>query len=273
MSNKNSLLLFLGIGILSIFIFCGIFAPFLTPYDPYELYIPYLSPCPAHLLGTNDIGQDIFTELLFSARISLCIGFFAAFISVFIGSFVGLISGYFRGLTDEVLMGMTDIMLIIPALPLMIILTASTRPGLWNIIIVIGLLWWTSTARVVRSRVMQLREMPFIEAAKLLGPSDFYIVFRHILPNTYQVIYPKFVLSVAGAMLTESALSFLGLGDPIHKSWGMMLNYAFSRGGFINNYWWWYLPPGLCISLVVLGFLLIGFGLEEKKEHFFEQII
>jgi peptide/nickel transport system permease protein len=195
------------------------------------------------------------------------VGFFVAFVSVAIGTLVGLFSGYLRGAADEVLMGTTDIVLIIPALPLMIILAAHTSPSIWNIIIVIGALWWTSTARVVRSRVLQLREMPFVEAARSLGAGDGYIVFKHILPNTLQVILAKFILAVAGAMLTEASLSFLGLGDPLQKSWGMMLNYAFSRGGFINGYWWWYLPPGICISLAVLSFVLIGFGLEEQDQE------
>ena len=217
-------------------------------------------------MGTNDIGQDISSELVYSTRISLFVGFFAAFFSVAIGTLVGLFSGYLRGAANEVLMGLTDIILIIPALPLMIILAAHTSPNIWNIVIVIGALWWTSTARVVRSRVLQLREMPFVEAARGLGAGDAYIVFRHILPNTLQVISAKFILAVAGAMLTEASLSFLGLGDPLQKSWGMMLNYAFSRGGFINGYWWWYLPPGICISLSVLSFVLIGFGLEERQK-------
>jgi len=114
--------------------------------------------------------------------------------------------------------------------------------------------------------VLQLREMPFVEAARGLGAGDSYIVFKHILPNALQVIMAKFILAVAGAMLTEASLSFLGLGDPMQKSWGIMLNYAFSRGGFINGYWWWYLPPGFCISLAVLSFVLIGFGLEAQNQ-------
>lgn len=252
-----------GLLLLALFLILAIFAPFLAPYDPWEPGRPFRLPSAAHPLGTNDIGQDIFSELVFGSRISLFVGFFAAFVSAAIGTLVGLFSGYLRGAADEVLMGATDIILIIPALPLMIILTAHTSSSIWNIIIVIGALWWTSTARVVRSRVLQLREMPFVEAARSLGAGDGYIVFKHILPNTLQVILAKFILAVAGAMLTEASLSFLGLGDPLQKSWGMMLNYAFSRGGFINGYWWWYLPPGICISLAVLSFVLIGFGLEE----------
>lgn len=252
-----------GLILLAMFLILAIFAPLIAPYDPWEPGKPFLPPSGTHPFGTNDIGQDIFSELVYGTRISLFVGFFAAFVSVAVGTLVGLFSGYLRGAADEVLMGATDIVLIIPALPLMIILSAHTSPSIWNIIIVIGALWWTSTARVVRSRVLQLREMPFVEAARGLGAGNTYIVFRHILPNTLQVILAKFILAVAGAMLTEASLSFLGLGDPLQKSWGMMLNYAFSRGGFINGYWWWYLPPGICISLAVLSFVLIGFGLEE----------
>ena len=256
-----------GLLLLALFLLLAVFAPLIAPYDPWEPGRPFLTPSGTHPFGTNDIGQDIFSELIYSTRISLFVGFFAAFVSVAIGTLVGLFSGYLRGAADEVLMGTTDIVLIIPALPLMIILAAHTSPSIWNIIIVIGALWWTSTARVVRSRVLQLREMPFVEAARSLGAGDGYIVFKHILPNTLQVILAKFILAVAGAMLTEASLSFLGLGDPLQKSWGMMLNYAFSRGGFINGYWWWYLPPGICISLAVLSFVLIGFGLEEQDQE------
>ena len=255
-----------GLLLLALFLLLAVFAPLIAPFDPWEPGRPFLPPSMTHPFGTNDIGQDIFSELIYSTRISLFVGFFAAFVSVAIGTLVGLFSGYLRGAADEVLMGTTDIVLIIPALPLMIILAAHTSPSIWNIIIVIGALWWTSTARVVRSRVLQLREMPFVEAARSLGAGDGYIVFKHILPNTLQVILAKFILAVAGAMLTEASLSFLGLGDPLQKSWGMMLNYAFSRGGFINGYWWWYLPPGICISLAVLSFVLIGFGLEEQDQ-------
>ena len=255
-----------GLVLLALFLILAIFAPLIAPFDPWEPGRPFLPPSFEHPLGTNDIGQDIFSELVYGTRISLLVGFFAAFVSVAIGTLVGLFSGYLRGAADEVLMGLTDIILIIPALPLMIILAAHTSPSIWNIVIVIAVLWWTSTARVVRSRVLQLREMPFVEAAKALGSGDAYIVLRHILPNTLQVILAKFILAVAGAMLTEASLSFLGLGDPLQKSWGMMLNYAFSRGGFINGYWWWYLPPGICISLAVLSFVLIGFGLEEQEQ-------
>jgi len=263
-SNRAMLM---GLVLLITFLFLAVFASFIAPYDPWEIGRPFLRPSLEHPLGTNDIGQDIFSELIYSTRISLFVGIFAASVSMVLGTLIGLFSGYLRGVVDEALMGLTDVILVLPALPLMIILAAHLSPSIWNIILVIGCLWWTSTARVVRSRVLQLREMPFVEAARALGAGDAYVVFRHILPNTLHVIFAKFVLAVAGAMLTEASLSFLGLGDPMQKSWGMMLNYAFSRGGFINGYYWWYLPPGICISLTVLGFVLLGFGLERWTQN------
>jgi len=247
--NKTA---FAGLIILSFFVFIAIFAPFITPHDPWEHGKAFLPPSWEHLFGTNDVGQDIFSELIYGARISLFVGFFSAFVSMVVGTLIGLISGYFRGKLDEIMMGLTDVFLLIPGLPLMIVLAAYLSPSIWNIIFVIGILWWTTTARVVRSRVLQVREMAFDETCKALGASDMYILFKH-------------VLTVAGAMLAEVSLSFLGLGDPMQKSWGTMLHYAFSRGGFINNMWWWYLPPGICIALSVLGFVLVGYALERQQ--------
>jgi peptide/nickel transport system permease protein len=131
-----------------------------------------------------------------------------------------------------------------------------------------GALWWTSTARVVRSRTLQVREMGFVQAARALGFSDFHIIFTDVLPNTSHVIAPKFLLSIASAMIAEASISFLGLGDPTMKSWGTMINFAFTRGGFINGYWWWYLTPGLCITLFVLCVVLMGFSWEEQEQEY-----
>ncbi|MDD2835107.1 MAG: ABC transporter permease [Methanothrix sp.] len=137
---------------------------------------------------------------------------------------------------------------------------------MWNIVLVVGLLWWCSTTRVVHSRVLQLRDMPFVEAARALGGGDRYIIFHHILINCKEVIYAKFALAVASAMLTEASLSFLGLGDPLNISWGEMIHFAFSRGGFSNDMWWWYLPPGLMICACVLGFVMIAMQPERSQK-------
>jgi peptide/nickel transport system permease protein len=167
---------------------------------------------------------------------------------------------------EELVMATSDVVLLVPGLPLMIILAAYLSPSMWNIVLAVGLLWWCSTARVVHSRVLQLREMPFVEAARALGGKDRYIMLNHILINTKEVIYAKFALSVASAMLTEASLSFLGLGDPLNISWGEMIHFAFSRGGFANDMWWWYLPPGLMICASVLGFVMIAMEPERDQK-------
>jgi peptide/nickel transport system permease protein len=253
-----------GVAILLFLSMMAIFAPYLVPHDPKQTGIPYQAPSAGHLLGTNDLGQDVFSELIYAARVSLVVGFLSGIISIVIGVLVGVFSGYFRGWVEEALMGTTDVFLLIPGLPLMIILAAYLNPSMWNIIIVVGLLWWCSTARVVHSRVLQVREMQFIESTRALGYSDLYIIFKHVLVNTKDIIYAKFSLAVASAMLSEASLSFLGLGDPLNISWGEMIHFAFSRGGFANDMWWWYLPPGLMICVSVLGFIMLT--MEGKKD-------
>ncbi len=267
---KNSLELFnwAGIFLFVFFLFMALFPAFLSPYAPEERFIPYEAPSEGHLLGTNDIGNDIFSELIFGARISITIGFAAALISTLTGTLLGLCAGYFRGFIDELLMGFTDIVLIIPKIPLIIVLGAFLRPSIWILILILGFLSWESTARVTRSKTLQLRETGYVKSARCIGFSPFHIMVSEILPNILHVLFPKFILAIASAMISEASLSFLGLGDMNMKSWGIMLSFAFFRGGFIRDMWWWYLPPGICITLCVLSIALIGFGLEtKKKEH------
>ena len=190
----------------------------------------------------------------------------AACLAVAIGVFIGLIAGFRRGGFDNVLMGMTDIVLVIPALPLIILLSAYLGPSIWNSVLVIGAVFWPSTARVIRSQVLTVRQSGYVESARALGAGDGWVMRRHVLPNVMPLVLAKFVLTVAAAMLMEASLSFLGLGDPMMKSWGMMLHYAFERGGFIQGLWWWYLPPGLCIGLCILALTLIGFGFEGESD-------
>jgi peptide/nickel transport system permease protein len=262
----HSSLRLIGIFILSLFLALALFAPFIAPYDPCESKIPYQPPSEEHFLGTNDIGQDILSELIYASRVSLTIGFLAGLISVFIGTTLGMLAGYYRGGVEELVMATGDVVLLVPGLPLMIILAAYLSPSMWNIVLVVGLLWWCSTARVVHTRVLQLRDMPFVEAARALGSGDRHIIFHHILTNCKEVIYAKFALAVASAMLTEASLSFLGLGDPLNISWGEMIHFAFSRGGFANDMWWWYLPPGLMICACVLGFVMIAMEPERSQK-------
>jgi peptide/nickel transport system permease protein len=258
--SRGGLFLFLS------FLLMAVFSPALAPYDPWVRFEPYLPPGHEHLLGTNDMGNDILSELIYGSRVSLIVGFGAALMATLIGTAVGLLAGYFKGTTDEILMGITDIFLMIPQIPLIIVLAAFLRPSFWIVALLMGSLWWTSTARVVRSKALQVREMGFVQASRALGFSDRHIIFTDMLPNIFHVIMPKFLLSIASAMIAEASISFLGLGDPTMKSWGMMINFAFTRGGFINGYWWWYLTPGLCITLFVLSVVLLGFALEEQEE-------
>jgi peptide/nickel transport system permease protein len=249
---------FCGAVLLLILLTIAIFAPYIAPYDPMDTGTPFLEPNSDHLLGTDDLGRDIFSQLIYGTRISLFIGLLASAVSILIGVSVGLFAGYFRGLTEEVLMGITDVYILIPGLPLMILLAAYLTPSIWTIIFVIGILWWCSTARIVHSRVLQVREMQYIESTKALGYSGPYIVLKHVLANTKDVIFAKYSLAVGSAMMTEASLSFIGLGDPSNISWGQISSMAYSRGGFSGDMWWWYLPPGIMIGITVLAFLLLA---------------
>lgn len=255
----------IGLALVILFVLSAIFADVISPYDPWDRFEPYEKPSRTHILGTNDIGNDILSELIHGCRASLVVGIGAAIIATLIGLSVGLLSGYFKGALDELLMGVTDIFLMIPRIPLIIILAAFLKSSSWLIMIALGLLWWTSTARVARSRTLQVREMDFVASARCLGFSHRHIIFSEILPNIFPVIVPKFMLTIATAMISEASLSFLGLGDPSMKSWGLMINFSLIKGGLVNEMWWWYLPPGLCIILFVYSIVSLGFSFDEHR--------
>jgi peptide/nickel transport system permease protein len=224
----------------------------------------YLTPPNGkHWLGTNEVGQDLFSLNIYGARISLIVGFLAAGVAITIGVIVGLVSGYFGGWIDEILMRITDFFLVVPALVLMIIVAALLGPSLINVIIVIGVLSWSSTARIVRSMVLSIKEWPFVEAARAVGGGDFYIIFRHILPNTMPVVYANAALAISNAIFSQAALVFLGVGNVSDISWGSILHYAFASGALSIGAWWYFVPPGLFILLLIYGFILIGYSLEE----------
>jgi peptide/nickel transport system permease protein len=255
---KNNQINFWGLVILVALVFIAVLAPIISPYDPLNTGTPFQYPSLTHILGTDDLGHDIFSQVIYGTRVSLFIGFIAASVTILIGVSIGLLSGYYRGWLEELLMGLTDVYLLIPGLPLMIFLSAYLSQSIWNIIIVIGLLWWCSTARIVHARVLQIREMDYIKSTKMLGYPNHYIMIKHVLVNTKEVIFAKYSLAVASAMLSEASLSFIGLGDPSNLSWGEIISFAFSRGGFAKNLWWWYIIPGLMICISVLAFLLIA---------------
>ncbi len=207
----------IGLAILLFFIVMAVFAPYIAPYDPHELYKPMEHPGSDHLLGTNDIGLDILSELIYGARVSLFIAFFVSVVSGIIGTALGLLSGYFERI-GFFLMRIVDAFLAIPRLPLIIVIAAFMPPSIWNLIFIFVLLGWPITTRIIRSEVLSLKNRPYVDAAKMLGARDFYILGRHILPNVVPLIIVRLIMEAGYVVLAESGLSFLGLGDPTAKS-------------------------------------------------------
>jgi peptide/nickel transport system permease protein len=242
----------------------AIFGDAIAPYNPEASSLDVLAPPSSeHLLGTTESGADVLSQLLAGARISIVVGFAAAIISAVIGATVGLLSGYFGGWTDRILDGLDNWFLVIPTLPLMIVLSSLLSPSLGVLILVIGITSWAGTGRIVRSQVLTLRERAFVERARALGAGHGYIIRTHILPNALPLIFANTVLIVAVAILSESALAFLGLGDPTQISWGTMLENAFTSDAPSAEAWWYVVPPGLCITLLVLAVALLGYRFEE----------
>jgi len=214
------------------------------------------------LLGTDGTGRDLFTQLVYGAKISLIVGLVAAFLSTVIGLLIGLTAGYIGGSVDMILMRFTDMLLVIPDVPLYIVLMAVIGSSITNLILVIGLLGWTGFARIVRSSVLSLRERPFIEAAKAVGAGRFHIIMRHIVPNVMNLVYVTLAMAVPMAISLEAWLSWLGLYDPTVMTWGRMLHDAEETAMGIRM-WWWTVPPGLCIAAISLSFILLGYALDE----------
>jgi peptide/nickel transport system permease protein len=253
-----------GLAVLGLFVFLAIFGEAIAPYEPQASSLDVLAaPSGDHLLGTTEQGSDVLSQLLAGARVSIVVGFAAAIISAVLGSVVGLASGYFGGWTDRILDALENWFLVIPTLPLMIVLARLLDPSLGVLILVIGLTSWAGTGRIVRAQVLTLRERAFVERARALGAKDRYIIKTHILPNTLPLIFANTVLIVAVAILSEAALSFLGLGDPTQISWGTMLENAFEAGAPSAEAWWYVIPPGLCITTLVLAVALLGYLFEE----------
>lgn len=248
-----------GSGILLFFILIAIFAGQLMPFEMTEMFTPYQKPNAEHWLGTNDIGQDIFSELILGTRVTLLTGTTAAAFVVLIGTVVGTVAGYLGGIADKVLTALTSVFMAIPSLPFTIVLVTFLEPSIWNIVVAICLTSWTSTARVVRSKVIELKEQPFIKIEETLGQHKWYIIVHHLLPNISDIILMRSTLAVSSAMLTEASISFMGLGVYNQKSWGSILYYAFQRNGVVANFYWWYVPPIICISLCIFAFILIGY--------------
>ncbi|GAU75946.1 ABC transporter permease [Fusibacter sp. 3D3] len=220
-------------------------------------------PSAAFIFGTDHLGRDLFGAIIHGTKTSLIVGFSAAFISISIGTIIGLIAGFIGGRLDSLLMRFTDGMMVLPKLPLIMVLSALLGTNIRNIILVIGFTGWTGTARLVRSQALSIRERPYIERAKSIGAGSFYIMYKHILPNVFPVIFANTILATASAILAEASLSFLGLGDPLSVSWGQVLNGAFVNGAVSIGAWWYFVPAGVAIILLVLSFTFVGYSFDE----------
>jgi len=259
---------FVGVSILVFFSFIAAFGPYIAPYEVDATDIGQFPvntlPSPEHWMGTDVMGYDIFSELLYGARTSIIVGIFSAVIASFLGAAVGLYSGYVGGWQDEGIMRVNDVVLSIPWLVLMIIVAAFVGEiSLGGIILIIGLTGWSGTARLVRAQVMSIRERQYIERAKAIGAGDMHIIRRHILPNAFPLVFANTILTVALSILSESSLSFLKMRPLGAVTWGTMLSYAAESSAFQIGLMWWIVAPGLCIVALVLGFTLLGYALDE----------
>lgn len=244
----------------------AVFAPLIAPYDPDAIDVKsiLLSPSLQHLMGTDGLGRDVFSRMLFGARISLLVGIVAVGIATVIGMILGAIAGYYRGWTDIVIMRLVDVMLSIPTFFLILAVIAFLTPSIWNIMIVIGLTSWMGVTRLVRAEFLSLRNREFVLASQALGSNDGRLIFRHLLPNSLTPVIVSSVLGIASAVLVESGLSFLGLGvQAPQASWGNILT---DGKEYIQFAWWLSLFPGLAILITVLGYNLFGEGLRDALD-------
>jgi peptide/nickel transport system permease protein len=256
-------------GLLLVLTFCAlaVLAPIVS--DPRGLQEAFATgpvlapPSAAYPLGTDSFGRSVLTLTLWGTRISLVVGIAATAMTVLIGTAVGVTAGYFGGRTDAALNALSNWFLVLPWIPLAIALAAILGPTLINVIVVIAVTSWAGAARLVRAQTLSLKHRPFVERARAIGAGDWHIVRRHVLPNLVPVISANTVLAVAIAILSETTLSLLGLGDPNSISWGTVIEEAFNSGAITAGAWWWLLPPGLGIVLVVLAFAMCGYALEE----------
>ena len=253
----------IGIGLILGFLTLALLAPYIAPYSPVKpTGSSYEPPSLSHLLGTDYQGVDVLSEIIWGTQISLLIGLAAATFAAGIGSAVGILAGFKGGWIDETLMRFSDVALAIPSLVLMILFVIYLTPSIASILLAISITTWPPIARSVRSQVLSLRDRPFVDAARMSGMSDIRIMTSVILPNVLALIMANGILQVTYSIVAEAALDFIGVGLPSLVSWGTMLYWA-EQFAFFHNAWWWIVAPGVCIALLGLGFVLIGFSIEE----------
>jgi peptide/nickel transport system permease protein len=253
--------------LMGLYISIAAFSPYLVPYAPSEIAgSPLEEPGKSHLLGTNDLGQDIFSSLLCGARATLALGFLGALLSVLTALIFGTTSAYYGGRTDEVISRIVDIIMTLPGFPLLIVLVVFLPPSIFIMGGIMGLLGGVQGIRLIRSQVLSLVKAEFVYGAKAMGAGDHYIMARHILPGVLPLAIVMFVNAAQRFMLMGVGLGFLGLGDPSVVDWGQMISRAYSNGGFALGLWWWLMPPGMAVVLLSMSLAMLGYSLEGEME-------
>jgi peptide/nickel transport system permease protein len=253
-----------GLAVLAVFVVVAVFGQWLAPFPTTPTAgTVFAPPGGGHLLGTDDAGVDVFSLLLRGARVSLIVGFASAFVAMVIGGTVGVLTGYFGGRTDSVLMRVADYFLVIPDVPLMVVMAALFGRSLNNIVLIIALIYWASTARLIRAQTRSVKERVFVRRARAQGAGHARVLLTHVVPQIVPLLIANTVLQIALGIYAETFVTFLGLGDPEAISWGSILQAAFSASAQTNGAWWAIVPPGFCVTLVVIGFTLVGQTVEE----------
>lgn len=253
-----------GLILLAFFIVVGIFAPWIAPYDPRAAdFMPLSNPTSENWLGTTQLGEDVFSQLIYGTRTSLIVGILAGGLATIIGLIIGMIAGYAGGVIDEVLSFFINVALVIPTLPLMITFAAySPIKGVTTVIIVIGVTGWAWGARIKRAQMLSLRERDYITASVFSGEPMWRIVFREIMPNMTSLIVAGYIGAAGAAIGAEAGLAFIGVGDPLTISWGTMLYWADNSGALLTGQWGWLVPPGLALALLITALTLVNFGVD-----------
>lgn len=265
---KRNKLAMLSLIILSILIIMAAFAPLFTPYERDGIDFEAIKEAPSrdHILGTDELGRDVYTRLIYGGRVSLSVGIVAVAIELVIGVILGGIAGFYGGIVETIIMRITDIFMSFPFLIIAITVVSILGPSIYNVMLVIGLLGWTGIARIVRGQILTLREQEFMEATNALGLSDYRKIVRHLLPNIMASVIVWSTISIAGAILTESALSYLGLGvSPPTPTWGNMMQSA-QKLYVLKKQWWLWIPPGIAIFVTVMSLNILGDGLRDALD-------
>lgn len=260
----SAVLFALGIAVLAVFILFATAPDAIAPYNPKLSFDTFLEPSAEHILGTNNLGYDILSELIHASRTTLTVGLLSALVCTFIGTIAGVVAGCAKGLTGEILNGFINFFIIIPMLPLAIVIGAYLSGGALDTVLTISLIGWCGTARAVKAKTEKVKNSPYVRLMRGLGFSRMRILFRHVLPNVLDVAAARYITSVASCILLESTLGFLGVGAAGSMSWGVMINYAYKFGGLARGAYNWLLAPGVCIMLLELAFHFISRFIEDR---------